>query len=483
MIFQHATQPYGGIGQGSHTFEAGEFGQMSRAEVTELWKALVAGSDINNPGTAAGTGFPFRVEFLDNMLRYISYRATHVRLFTALMKEQALNTVVEYNLLEDYGEDAGGFIGEGDLPQEHDLTISRNYATIKYLATLRRVTHPMQLIRPAHGDVVRRSAEAGTLWLLRAAEKACFFGDSRVIPEEWDGIKSQMEQALGTGNLDAGSIRDLRGARLTEEEINEGVGFQMSDRNFGYPTNIHYSVAAHQNLARQLFNKERLGIAERSRRAVGGFRMDAFQSSLQPTDISLEPNVFIKEGDVPVATGVGSSAKRPAAPVLGAVTSPADPASKFYAADADTYTYKVVAVNRYGKSAPVTSGSVVVSTGDKVTFTITDGGGASGYEIHRTAAGEGGTAATAKFIIRIPKAAGATTTFDDFNDDLPGTSYAFMLQQNREAITFYQLAPMMLFPLAYIDLSRRWAQLLYGTLIVNAVRKHLLWKNVGSAAP
>jgi hypothetical protein len=469
--------------QGDHYFEAGEYGAMSRQDVTNLWKALVAGSDINNPGTAAGTGFPFRIEFLDNMLRYISYRATHVRLFTALMKEQALNTIIEWNLLEDYGEDAGGFIAEGDLPQEHDLTISRNYATIKYLATVRRVTHPMQLIRPAHGDVIRRSAEAGTLWLLRAAEKACFFGDSRVIPEEWDGIDSQMDQALTAGDLDAGSVRDLRGRRLSEDEINQGIGVQMQDRNYGFPTNLHYSVGAHQNLAKELFAKERLGIAERSRRAVGGFRMDSFQSSLQPTELQLEPNVFIKEGEAPVANGLGSTAKRPAVPSVGTVTSPGDADSQFAAGDADTYLWRVVAVNRYGKSAPVDTAGHATAAGDKATFVITNNGGATGYEVYRTRAGDAGAAAKARFMIRIPKGAADTTTFEDFNDDLPGTSKAFMLQQNREAITFYQLAPMMMFPLAFIDLSRRWAQLLYGTLILNAVRKHLMWKNVGSDAP
>ncbi len=463
-------------------FEAGHFGEMTRGQLTDLWKALVAGQDIDNPGTAAGQGFPFRVEFLDNMLRYISFRARDVKFFTSLIKEQALNTVIEYNLFEEYGEESGGFIAEGDLPEEHDLTLSRNYATVKYLATLRRVTHPMQLIRPAHGDVIRRSAEAGTLWLLRAAERACFFGDSAVVAEEWDGCQAQIEAAVTSGFSPNGVV-DMRGKMLDEDQLNETIGEVVAHPNYGYPTTLHYSVQAHQNFAKQFYPKERVPIATNT--IVGGFKMPDFQSSILDYPVMLSPNVFIREGETPVTAGLGNTAKRPAAPTVTAQpTSPAasgGEVSQFAVDDEGTYIYKVVAVNRYGKSTPVELTGVAVSAGDVVKFTVQHGTGTTGYEIFRTDAD--GAATTAKFIVRVAKGAAATLTYTDENNDLPGTGKGFLLQQNREALSFYLLAPMMMYRLADIDLSRRWAQLLYGTLILNAVRKHRMFKNLGNTLP
>jgi len=471
------SQSFLGNETGDHFLAAGQYGQMTRQEVGDLYKALVAGSDIANPGTTAGGGFPFRVEFLDNMLRYLTYTEAHIKLFPALFKEQATNTVVEYNTVSDYGVDAGGSIAEGDLPEEHDMTIARNYATIKFLATMRRVTHPMQVIRSAHGDVIRKQAEAGTRWLLRAAEQMCFNGDSRVIPEQWDGIWSQ-------GSQNGATIVDLRGARLSSEELNEGIGDVTKDPNYGMPTHLHHSVRSHTNLSKEFFPSERFSINGGAQTITPGHRFKQFQSSVIDSTMDLEPNVFIREGAAPITLGIGSAAKRPGVPAItvAATAGAAVATSQFGVADAATYIYRVVAVNRYGKSAPVDTATVAVAATENVTFTVQDAGGATGYEIYRSPVGGAGAAATALYITSTART-GLATVITDNNDDLPGTSKAYMLQQNPEAITFYQLVPMMMYPLAQIDLSVRWAQLLYGTLVLNAPAKHLIYRNVGDAAP
>lgn len=467
------------------TFEAGYFGSLSREEVGELQKAMVAGSDINNPGASPGEGFAWRVEFLDNMLRYLSYKATDVKLFTALYKEQALNTVVEWNSVLDYGQEISGFMPEGGLPQEQDMTVARNYARIKYLATLRRMTDTMNLIRPSHGDVRRRAVEAATLWLMRAAEQACFFGDSRVVPLEWDGIRSQIEQARDGGQL--ANVFDFRGRVPSQNDLNDIVGTLMSDPNYGSPTHVHWSIATHQNFAKEYFPYQRIARDGSADQPVTlGVKVRDWQSSLQEQALILQPNVFIREGRVPSAAGLGAASNRPDAPqVTVQPTSPAASGaqvSQFYADDAGTYIYKVVGINYAGKSTPVSTNAIAVSVGDVVTFTIVDvTGRASGYEIFRTPVD--GAAGTAKFMVRLPKGTSQTTVIVDENDDLPGTSTAFMLTQVQEAITFYQLLPMMLKPLADNDFSTRWGQALYGTLAVPAPQRHALLLNCGSAAP
>jgi hypothetical protein len=197
--------------------------------------------------------------------------------------------------------------------------------------------------------------------------------------------------------------------------------------------------------------------------------------------IMFNPDVFVEFGGLPSATAIGDAAKRPSTPIEAVgPTTPADAASQFGASDAGDYFYKVVGINRYGKSAPLTvTGPVTVAAGDKVTFGIGDGATLpTAYEIYRTA--KNGAVGTAKLAFTIART-GATTTLNDFNGDLPGTSTAFLIQQNIEFFGFKQLAPFVKIPLATIDTSIRWMQLLYGALTVYAPGKAVMYKNVGRA--
>jgi hypothetical protein len=54
-----------------------------------------------------------------------------------------------------------------------------------------------------------------------------------------------------------------------------------------------------------------------------------------------------------------------------------------------------------------------------------------------------------------------------------------MWQQNLEAMSWKQLAPMLKVPLAVVDLAVRWAQVIYGVPVMYAPRKYVLYKNIG----
>ncbi len=119
------------------------FGQSSSQELADLNKALNVGQDQNPPGSAvAGDGFALRVESLENTLKNVTYRMEHLRLFKALPKLAAYNTVEEHNEIQSYGENPdAGWMDEGDLPNEDDSTYERKFAVIRYLGTTRRVSH------------------------------------------------------------------------------------------------------------------------------------------------------------------------------------------------------------------------------------------------------------------------------------------------------------------------------------------------------
>ena len=70
------------------------FGQTTGSDVQDLNKALAAGQDQNPPGSAvAGDGFALRVESLERTLRNTTYKMQHIRLWRALPKLAAYNTV------------------------------------------------------------------------------------------------------------------------------------------------------------------------------------------------------------------------------------------------------------------------------------------------------------------------------------------------------------------------------------------------------
>jgi hypothetical protein len=197
-------------------------------------------------------------------------------------------------------------------------------------------------------------------------------------------------------------------------------------------------------------------------------------------EIKLNGDIFIPDSTTPAASGVGKASVRPAAPTLGAPTSPAYAGantSYFGATDAGTYYYKVVAGSARGKSPPVTSATVVVSSGDQVSIGVTDNGpNTTYYEVYRSA--KDGAASTCRTIFRVARSA-AVQTIVDLNRFLPDTSKSYMLTQSAEVLKWKQLAPFMKMPLAQIDTSIRWMQILYGALQLQKPRQTGMFINVG----
>ena len=138
----------------------------------------------------------------------------------------------------------------------------------------------------------------------------------------------------------------------------------------------------------------------------------------------------------------------------------------------------MVAVNRYGKAAAVATAQVTVAAGEQVTFDVTAGSDTAFYEVYRTEAG--GAVGTARLIFKVRANSSGTTTITDLNRFLPNTSKGYMLSQSSEVLKWKQLAPFTKIPLATIDSSIRWMQILYGALQVMAPKKNGIFINVGN---
>lgn len=458
------------------------FGATTQNDVDDLNKALTAGQDQNPPGAAvAGDGFALRVESLERTLKNTTFKMEHIRFWKSVPKLAAYNTVEEFNQIQSYGENPdAGWIDEGDLPEEDDSTYERKFSVVKYLGTTRRVTHVMSLVKPAHGNAIAQETVNGTMHLLRILERALFYGRSDLSALQFDGFEKLM-----LDNCPADNIIDLRGKPLSEDVLTDGALTVQDAPNYGTPTNLYLNPKTKSDLVKTFFPKERYDLFQKTSDGMIGLDIKGFTSPAG--DVRFDPDVFITDGGAPTAA-VGDAAKRPATPVVStAATTPVNAAGLFEADDAGDYFYKIQAVNRFGRSigADLVAGptAVTVAAGDEVTFGLTPTGGTPNpdyYEIYRTK--KDGATGTERLILRVANVGGAgEQIIQDLNASLPGTTSAFLFQQNLENMSFKQLAPMVKIPLATIDSSIRWMQLIYGVPTLYTPGKNVLYTNVGRA--
>ena len=449
---------------------------FSQNDLSSLNKALTAGESVSNPGASAGEGFPLRVESLERTLKNVTYRMEHIRLFKAIPKMAAYNTVEEHNEVSSYGEGLEGFISEGGLPPEDDSTYARRYAAVKFLGTTRSVTHVMSLIKPAHGNVIANETVNGTMWLLRIVERALFYADSSLSDKQFDGFEKQI-----TDNAPADNIIDLRGEPLSEDWLTDAALTISDEPNYGIPTHLHLNPKVKADLVKGFFPKGRYDTLDKRGDGMIGLDIKGFTSPAG--DVQFEPNVFVNDGGAPKATAAGDATLRPGTPTIStAATTPVDGASLFGDDDAGSYFYSVSAHNDSGRSIAVAvdAGAIALLAGDKMTFGVTPGGGGEPkwYELYRSK--KGGAVGKQRLIARIPNTAGAgALTVNDLNDRLPFTTSGFMWQQNTECLAWKQLAPFLKVPLATINTSIRWMQLVYGVPVLYAPGKTVLFKNIG----
>lgn len=456
------------------------FGDVaSREELANLSKALRSGQDRNAPSSIVpGDGFTLKPESLDKTLKNVTYRTENIQFWKWLDKKPAYNTVEEYSRKREYGNGVAAFIEEGELPAEDDATYSREFNIVKYMGTTRRVTHVMQTVRTHIGNAVAEETVNGTMWLLRQVEIALFYADSNLVPSEFDGLFPQLRAQLPVAN-----IFDMRGKALNQDVIEEAAHIIRSSPNYGNATDLWMSDGAYSDLARSFYPTQRSEIPMAATGGDGyvGFVVKGMRTQAGP--IRFNPDVFIEPGRAPIAAGIGDINKRPGIPVVGTPTAGAvggGEISLFGADDAGDYRYKVVARNRFGLSVPVnanTGTAVTVAAGQKVTLTIGDGSPlATCYIVYRSP--KNGLLADCVEMIQI-KRTGATTTLTDLNADLPGTTKAALIQGTPDNLQIKQLAPFTRIPLATIDTSMRWAQVLYLTLVLASPNKNVLFLNVG----
>lgn len=459
-----------GIDWNEFAQHAQQGGDVDPSSIDALNKALSAGDGQAVPDSAvAGALAPVMPESLEGTLASLTFTEESFPFWAKLTKDRAYNTAEEYNQLLQVGQGEAGFIGEGDLPEEEDSTYRRRVTLIKFLGVTRRVTHVASLVRTAGiNSAVAAETRDGTVWLMRVLEEGLFYGDSTLIPIQFDGLKKQL--------IDGGAtVYDNRGAPLNVRLVNGLTAVVRRRPNYGKVSTLFSSVGVKSDVVNDLLAllRERFGASSQA-----GLEINSIKT--QNGTVELVDDIFIEEGTVPHPAGLGNTSKRPLTPVsAGAITSPVAAAgtSLFAAADVGAYIYKIVAVNRYGRSAPLTTAAATPAAGDEFQIPIMDGGqGTTCYIVYRS--DMDGDASTCKEAFRVART-GMTQTIVDKNHDLPGTSDVFGITFRADVLKWKQLAPFTKLPLATVDTSIRWMMVLYGALQVRKPRHNFVIKNVG----
>lgn len=475
-------------------------GGGSMEDLNQLQKALEAGEITGRDTTNSTTdsGAPLKVESLDKTLKHLTFEKKDIVFWQNVPKKAAYNTVEEYNQLVSYGADRGGFNNEGELPQEEDSTYVRRAQLVKFLGVTKSVTHPMQLVNTMVGNIVQREIENGTLWILRKLDKALFFGDEAIIPQEFNGFLAQQARADSWADLDAynnsSSVVDCRGQSLKETFIESAANSIIE--NFGLGDQLYAPPAVLSNFVKNFYGSKFIqpNTAALSN-GIMGQKVQSFDS--QFGTIGLNWDLFFQKLPSKLITAPATSANAPATPTVGGapiVAVGADALSKWSVTDAGNYFYAVSGLNRFGESGLLSLSNVattIVSGGAvDLQFTATAGPNATtGFRIYRSKKNIAAYNSDVYYPLFDISVAEVTAGYDgaaaskvrDRDRVLPNCDQALLVQQNNEVIEFAQLAPLMKMDLAVLSPAYRFMCLLYGTPFLYAPKKMVRFINIGTA--
>jgi hypothetical protein len=481
---------YSGVfGDGPNTGPV--FGLGTDQQVDDLNKALSVGYQY--PPTSGADAL--RMESLENTLHVVTYSLKNIKLWPDIPKKPAFSTVESYDQLTSYGDGAGIFNAGGQLPLTQDSTYLRKIQQVKFTGIVGEVTHPTTLVNTPFGDLIGLETQNKAIRLVQGIETALFNGRSDINALEWDGLYKQLlDGVYGTTSTPVfdpwnnppvqpnnSVVVDLRGGSLTEDLVEYGANHILEA--YDEPTDMYLTTRARSDLTKQMYPRERIALPVPTDSGKVGYAVKMIETSAG--DVKLNSDVFLRPGylGVKTAPAAATSTQAPTAPtaVSTAAASDGSGQSIFSSADAATYIYTVTAINQYGESTGFTTGGVAVTAGQKVTLTITDGGGtypSTGYKIYRTAVGAPASQGPIVLTTLPRTTLAGTGVFVDYNFYLPGCSRAYLIPKNDRFFAFKQLCPMVRIPLATIAISVRWAQMLYGTPCVYAPQRGIVYINV-----
>lgn len=457
-------------------------GAMGDSQLEDLRKSLSAGYGTDMAGLTGGSAL--RIQSLDETLKSTVQENKHFTLFNRLTKPKATAVVDEW--VEQSG--VGGFLGgtfnsQEGAAMEATGEYQRQVGLVKYMSSYRKV--PIILQRQDNiVDVVAREEANGSVQLVSDIEFSLYEGDDTVVPVAFAGLQRQMT-ALGLSD----HIIDMAGSPLNSiDPISQACEVIFGFGNFGQASDIFLPPAVQTDLNNNLDPAFRIGLGNTAQSVIVGAHVSGIQTSFG--DIKTNRDVFIRDEKLQVPFEVRPGVVHAAIAAANVLFKPvsitgvaaADALSAFTASHAGTYYYAVTGVNQNGETAAVLSAQITVAAGNKVTLTITSsaGGTETGYVIYRGRKNGTNSLTDLREMAKCARA-GATTTYIDYNNDLPGATdaYVLSLDPSSDAISWRQYLPMLKIPMYPTNSPiMPWIQMICGYLRITKRKQHIWIKNI-----
>lgn len=454
--------------------------------IANLAKAL----STTNSGPGGIQGGPLMLENLDGLMTEVLINEGHFKLFNSIPRVPSAQPYYEWNEHKGFGSRRGsvGF-GEGGAPKGSVSAFERNGMYNKYLGVKGGVTHQMLLTGQNGGsfeDPTTRENRDRTLELFERMEREFVFGDKTIKNE--DGVEVHFDGLLTYMEANAAShVIDLEGAPLDFENLDDTAEKLVTEGKVpkvdGFTSYMSPHVRGGLNKMYQDRNIVRHN-KDAAKRAgyTPGFKLPGYETEFG--DFAFEHSILLEEVEAgkPEAAAPNGA---PAKPASVTSVAGAEAASKM---EADTYYYSVGAFNDTGESLPRVGGGVAVTAGQKVTVTIAEVSGATGYRVYRGKQADG---SDAKWVgrVAVPGGGGDAEFIDlnqqrtvDANGDL-ANGMSIIYKGDQRDLCMSQMTPLTKMPLPQVDTTFPFLLLLYCVLVPKALERIFIFKNAGKYNP
>lgn len=452
-------------------------------EFEYLRKSLTDGTQqagFQTPVSGGDDLTPLIPQSIDEQMTELVFRDEHLRFMASVARERATNTVHEFRKLTSRGDEYMSRARQEGLTGSNSQSIAEYGAVqLKSYVDRREITDVLGSLTGigVSGSMLSLETTNATMLMRQGLEFDGIYGDSGANPLEFDGvITSLVAQGNVTDMHQSGGVRTIS---LTE--IEEKLRELYTDRyKYAKPTNIWAPPRVLTTLSKEINPSLRTDMQAGNRTAQFGASSFKVQGPAGQLTVD-ECQMMGTWRDRTVPTGNSVDDRRPAIPSVTTAAG-ANASSRFFAEDAGSYEYWVLAYNQYGYTRSVLK-TQVVAAGERVSFTINDDAIADGtlyYQLWRTGKDPAGaTGLTAQWIGKFARAAvGVDTVFYDYNDVLPGHFDVIITQQDKESLAFVQLLDMTRVPLAKVELTTPLAIFTVGALVTKAPEKMWVFRNI-----
>jgi hypothetical protein len=465
--------------------KSNNIGITGEDRVQELRKALTT----TNSGAGGIQSGPLMLENLDAVMTEVLVTERHFKMFNLLPKVPSAQPYYEWNRHTGFGSSRGSIgFRQGGGPKGGTSSFTRSGIYTKWLGARGGITDQM-LIAAANGgsfeDPKTRENRDRTMELLERVDRELIFGNKLLLDD--GGEEVNFDGLLTYLAANGGSVIDKAGAAFGFSDLdNDALALVTTGKQptvDGYTCLMSPHVMAGLNAQYQDRNIIRADkTAKASLNMTPGFKVPAYET--QFGSFEFDHSILLEE--VPGGTPLTAApANVPASPAI--TTQPAAATLATVHIPAATYYYGVSAFNDTGESVPVTTSSVAVVDGQKVTIVVTRLAGATGYRIYR---GKASDLSDAQWIARVPQTASGNLTFIDDGSWRPldangkaGNGLVIEVKPNPADICIAQMAPLVRKELPAVDTTYPFLLLLYIVLVPKALERIRIYKNCGTYVP